>query len=122
MAKPQCTQTQPKFVWRFFLPRLTRLKFVIAHSEAEARKQLRNPAYVFSARFLITDGVYQLQAHMRCSDGSSKDTTLPEMFTSRELAENIARENSFEFSHPCRPGRPARSGKVTLEVVEVRHV
>lgn len=107
--------SHPKFVWRFYLPRFCRMKYVIAHTEAEARKKLRNPAYIFSARFLITEGVYQLIATRTLTTGEVETFTLPDMLTSRERAERYASEWAYTSSFP------GRTGTVTFDVVEVRH-
>lgn len=53
MAKPQCNQTQPKFVWRFYSCQQSRYYIVTAYSEREARKLLPDSPCLFAARLPV---------------------------------------------------------------------
>lgn len=112
------TQSHPKFIWRFYSPRTNQRHTVIASTEAEACSCLRNPAYLFSARIRIriTEGVYQVLAHLHLSDGEGRSFLLPDLFADHQQAERLASAAAFNFSFP------GHTGKVTCEVVEVRHV
>ncbi|EBA0639952.1 host cell division inhibitor Icd-like protein [Salmonella enterica] len=109
------TQSHPKFIWRFYSPRTNQRHTVIASTEAEARSRLRNPAYLFSARIRITEGVYQVRAHLHLSDGEARSFLLPDLFADHQRAENLASASGFNFSFP------GHTGSVTCEVVEVHH-
>lgn len=108
-------QSHPKFIWRFYSPRTNQRHTVIASTEAEARSRLRNPAYLFSARIRITEGVYQVRAHLHLSDGEVRSFLLPDLFADHQRAENLASASGFNFSFP------GHTGSVTCEVVEVHH-
>ncbi|EAS1838174.1 host cell division inhibitor Icd-like protein [Salmonella enterica] len=109
-------QLHPKFIWRFYSPRTNQRYTVIASTEAEARSRLRNSAYLFSARIRITEGVYQVRAHLHLSDGEERSFLLPDLFADHQQAENLASASGFNFSFP------GHTGSVTCEVVEVFHV
>lgn len=66
-----------------------------------------------SARLRITEGVYQVLAHLHSSAGEDKDFLLPDLFADRRQAERLACAAGFNFSFP------GHAGKVTCEVVEV---
>ncbi|EJG7679288.1 host cell division inhibitor Icd-like protein [Salmonella enterica] len=108
-------QSHHKFLWRFYSPRTNQRHTVIASTEAQARSRLRNPAYLFSARIRITEGVYQVRAHLHLSDGEERSFLLPDLFADHQQAENLASAAAFNFSFP------GHTGQVTCEVVEVHH-
>lgn len=110
------TQTPSEFIWRFYSPRTNQCRTVIACTETEARKKLRNSSCLFSARIRITGGVYQVLAHLRLSTGERDSFLLPDLFADHQQAERPASAAAFNFSFP------GHTGKVTCEVVEVRHV
>ncbi|EJC0229189.1 host cell division inhibitor Icd-like protein [Salmonella enterica] len=109
------TQSHHKFLWRFYSPRTNQRHTVIASTEAQARSRLRNPAYLFSARIRITEGVYQVRACLHLSDGEERSFLLPDLFADRQQAERLASASGFNFSFP------GHTGQVICEVVEVRH-
>ncbi|QKJ61288.2 host cell division inhibitor Icd-like protein [Serratia fonticola] len=116
MAKPQCNQTHPKFIWRFYSPCTNKRNTVIASTEAEARSHLRNPSCLFSARIRITASVYQVLAHLHPSTGEERSFLLPDLFADYQQAERLANAAAFNFTFP------GHAGKVTCEVIEVSHV
>ncbi|EKR1705903.1 host cell division inhibitor Icd-like protein [Salmonella enterica subsp. enterica serovar Carrau] len=109
------TQSHHKFLWRFYSPRTNQRHTVIASTEAQARSRLRNPAYLFSTRIRITEGVYQVRACLHLSDGEERSFLLPDLFADHQQAENLASAAAFNFSFP------GHTGQVTCEVVEVHH-
>ncbi|MFC0139684.1 host cell division inhibitor Icd-like protein [Erwinia mallotivora] len=116
MAGSQHTQTHHKFIWRFYSPRTNQHRTVVAFTEAEARSRLRNPAYLFSARIRIIEGVYQVLAHLHSSTGEGRSFLLPDLFADHQQAGRLASAAAFNFSFPD------HIGNVTCEVVEVCHV
>ncbi|MCX8958141.1 host cell division inhibitor Icd-like protein [Erwinia psidii] len=109
------TLAHPKFIWRFHSPRTNQRITIIASTEAEARSRLSNPAYLFSARIRITEGVYQVLAHLHLSGGEGCSFLLPDLFADHQQAEHLASAAAFNFSFL------GHTGKVTCEVVEVCH-
>lgn len=107
--------TPNKFIWRFYSPRTNQRSTVIASTEAEARSHLRNPSCLFSARFRITEGVYQVLAHLQSSTGEGRSFLLPDLFADHQQAERLASAAAFNFAFP------GHAGNVTCEVIEVRH-
>ncbi|TKI02445.1 host cell division inhibitor Icd-like protein [Martelella alba] len=89
MAGTQHTQTHPKFIWRFYSPRTNQRTTIIASTEAEARSRLRNPSYLLSVRIRITDGVYQVLAHLHSSTGEKDSFLLPDLFANHQQAERL---------------------------------
>lgn len=110
------TQTPPKFIWRFYSPCTNQRRTVIASTEAEARSRLYNPSCLFSARIRITESVYQVLAHLHLSTGERDSFLLPDLFANHQQAERLTSTAAFNFSFP------GHTGKVTCEVLEVRHV
>lgn len=109
-----------KFIWRFHSPRNWRRVYVIAATEAEARTKLhkRHKDYCLSIRppLPITEGVYQVKMYADYSDGSRKSFLLPDMFNSRQKAEDYANESSFDYQ------ATTYHVSVTCEVLEVANV
>lgn len=109
-----------KFIWRFHSSRTWRRVYVIASTEAEARTKLhkRHKDYLLSASLPlpVIEGVYQVKIYANYSDGSRKSFLLPDMFNSRQKAEDYASESSFDYQ------ATTYHVSVTCEVLEVAHV
>ncbi|EAP5230186.1 host cell division inhibitor Icd-like protein [Salmonella enterica] len=114
-AAKMAESAHPKFIWRFYSPRTNQRTTVTASTETEARSRLHNPSCLFSARIRITEGVYQVLAHLHLSTGERDSFLLPDLFADHQQAERLASAAAFNFSFP------GHTGNVTCEVVEVRH-